>query len=244
MRAVQLHAVEADAFRGGRGLGERADDGVQIGPGHRLAGALGAVDAQPGGSDCGGRRRTAAGPACGPYRCATAAARSCRRPRARPRRPSPACRLLLAVEPRDSVALPGRLVADVRALGDDQTHTRGGTAGVVRHHVLAGDAARRELTVHRGHHDPVGDREPVQRDRTGEDLGRAGGVVAVTWALLETTRAVDGRTVCACASTALPTAAPCPSPAFHAPPGLRAPGHARGRHPLPEQGVPPSERTG
>ncbi len=175
MGAVQLDAVESDPLGGRGGLGERADDGVQVAPGHRPARALGAVQPDPGGADGGGvgERRVAllAHHADVPELRHDGAAR----------RvdvlgdAGPPVQLLLAVEARDVVALPGGLVADVRPLGDDQADARGGAAGVVRAHVLPGHAARGELAGHRGHDDAVGHGQPVDRDGPGQDPGRAGG---------------------------------------------------------------------
>src|SRR5690606_2025114 len=51
VRAVQFDAVEADALGGGRGLGEGADDVVQVGLGHGFTRALGAVDPDTGRTD-------------------------------------------------------------------------------------------------------------------------------------------------------------------------------------------------
>lgn len=53
MRTVQFDAVEADALGGRSGLGEGADDIVEIGLRHRLARALGAVDPDAGGPTAG-----------------------------------------------------------------------------------------------------------------------------------------------------------------------------------------------
>lgn len=172
MGAVDLHTVEADALGGGRGLGERADDGVDVGLGHGGR-ALGAGDAQAGGAVRGGVRvgglALVADRADVPQlRHDRAARRVHRLGHLRPAR-----QLLLAVEARDAVALPGRVVADVRALGDDQTDTGGGATGVVRRHVLAGDATRGEHARHRRHHNAVRDGQAVDRGGPGEDLGGA-----------------------------------------------------------------------
>ena len=132
--------------------------------GHRLAGALGAVDADA---------RRADGRGVGEGRLALLAHHAdvpqLRHDRAARRVHGlgdlrPARQLLLAVEARHPVALSGRLVADVGPLGDDQAHARGGAAGVVRPHVLARDAARREHARHGRHRDAVRDFQTVQRD--------------------------------------------------------------------------------
>ncbi len=175
MGAVDLHAVEADALGVGGGPGERADHVVQVLLGHRLARGLGTRGDQAGGAD--GRGVREGGVALVADHADVPQLRHDRAARRvyvlgdlRPAR-----ELLLAVEPRHAVALPGRLVADVRPLGDDEPDPGGGTAGVVGAHVLAGNAARREHTGHRRHHDPVRNRETVERDRAGQYLGRAGG---------------------------------------------------------------------
>ncbi len=172
--AVELDSVEADALGGRGGLGEGADDVVQVAPGHRPARALGAVDADAGGAHGGGvgvgRLPLPAHHADVPQLRDDRAARrvhglgDLRPPR----------QLFLAVEARHAIALPGRLVADVGPLRDDQAHAGGGTAGVVRPHVLAGNTAGREHAGHRRHHDAVRDGEAVQCDRPGQDLGRTG----------------------------------------------------------------------
>ncbi len=157
------------------GVGERADDVVKVGAGHRLAGPLGAVDADAGGADGGGVG----------IRCLALLAHHAYVPQLGHDRAArlvhgrgdlrPPRQLVLAVEPRHPVALPGGLVTDVGALGDDQAHTRGGPAAVVRLHVLAGHAAGGEHPRHRRHRDAVGDGQAVQLDGPGQDLGRAGG---------------------------------------------------------------------
>ncbi len=175
MGAVELHAVEADALGGGSGLGERGDDVVHVRLRHGLAGGLGTGGLQAGGAD-GGRVREGGVALLADHadvpelRDDPAAGRVHVLGDLRPAR-----QLLLAVEARDAVALAGRRVAHVRALGDDQADTGGGPAGVVRAHVLARDAARGEHAGHGRHHDPVRDGEAVQRDRAGQDAGRAGG---------------------------------------------------------------------
>lgn len=180
MGAVQFDAVEADALGGCGSFDESADDIVQVAPGHRFAGALGAVHADAGRADGGG---------VGVGRIALLAHHA-DVPQLRDDRAArrvdclgdlrPSRQLLLTVEPRHTVTLPGRLVADVGPFGDDQAHTRGGATGVVRPHVLTGHAARGEHARHRRHHDAVRDSQAVQRDGPGQDLGRAGAEVAVT----------------------------------------------------------------
>ncbi len=174
MGAVQLHAVEADPLGGSGGLGEGADDVVQVALGHRLAGHLVGADAQPGGADGGGvgvgRLALLADHADVPQLRHDGAARRVHvggdlRP---------ARELLLAVEARDGVALPGRVVADVGALGDDQADAGGRAAGVVRGHVRAGDPVRGERARHGRHRDAVRDGQAVQGDGPGQDFGGAG----------------------------------------------------------------------
>ncbi len=177
MGSVQFDAVEADALRGGGRVGEGGDDVVQVLPGHRPAGGLVGADAQSGGADGGGVREGRAALLADhadvpELRHDRAARRVHRLGDLRPAR-----QLLLAVEAGHPVAVTGRGVADVRALGDDQADARGGTAGVVRHDVLAGDAARGELPGHRRHDDAVGDGQAVQGDGAGEDpRGAAAGL--------------------------------------------------------------------
>lgn len=155
-------------------LGERGDDRVDVALRHRLALALGAVRAHTGRADRRGvrvgRLALLADHADVPQlRHDRAARRVHRLGDLRPAR-----QLLLPVEPRHPVALPGGLVADVRALGDDQSDTGGGTAGVVRHDVLTGHAARREHAGHRRHGDAVGDGQAVDHGGPGQDGGGSG----------------------------------------------------------------------
>lgn len=177
MGAVQLDAVEADALGVGGRLRERLDDVVQVLLGHGLAGDLGTLAGEtgrPDGRGVGeGRLARLTHHADVPQLGHDRAARRVHRVRDL----RPARELLLAVEARDAVALPGRLVADVGALGDDEADARGGTAGVVPDDVLARDTARRELPGHRCHHDPVRDVQAVQGDGAGQDLGCTGGGV-------------------------------------------------------------------
>lgn len=176
MGAVEFDAVEADALGGHRGLDERVDDVVQVLLRHLLAGTGGAVQAQAGRAD--GRGVGVRGLPGLPHHADV--------PQLRHDLPAgrvhglgdlrPPRELLLAVETGDAVVLTGRVVADVRALGDDQADARCRAPGVVRGHVLAGDPAGRERARHRRHHDPVRHGQAVQLDGAGEDLGRAGGL--------------------------------------------------------------------
>ncbi len=115
MGAVQFDAVEADPLRVRGGVGERTDDVVEVGAGHRHPGPLGAVDPDAGGAD----RRSVrvrrlallADHADVPQLGHDRAARLVhgRGDLGPPRQ------LLLAVEPRHPVALPGGVVTDVGA---------------------------------------------------------------------------------------------------------------------------------
>jgi hypothetical protein len=173
---VQFDAVEADALGVRGGFGKGADDVVQVTLGHRLTEALGAVEANTGGAH-GGR----VGVGCVALVADHADVPQLRHDRA-------ACRVyvlgdlrpprqrLFAVEPWHPITLPGGLVADVGALGDDQANAGGGAAAVVRPHVVTGNAVGGEHARHRRHHDAVGDGQAVQRDGSGKDLGCARGV--------------------------------------------------------------------
>ncbi len=159
--AVDLDAVEAEGLRLGGRRGEGSDHlvDVRLGHGHAM---FGAVQGDARGADPGsaGDRRGADGavharvpqlrydPAAGPVDLV--------------RHRGPARQGLGAVEAGDAGAAARRLVADVRALGDDQADAARRAASVVPGHVGAGDAVGGVLTGHRCHDDAVGQREAAE----------------------------------------------------------------------------------